>query len=78
MTNGSPVQRCQPQDGRRIEISAGAITCEQAYAAAARYDLQGQKYQNIDAFTCYTGTAQTAPIFLVCTSPDAEFSVSHT
>ncbi|WP_313675230.1 hypothetical protein [Mycolicibacterium sp.] len=69
------VERCEPQDGRRIEIHAGTISCAQAYSTAASYDLQGEKYQEIGLFNCYTGTAQTAPMLLVCSSGGVEFSV---
>lgn len=72
-----PVHRCPPHDDRIIEITAGAVTCTEAYATAARYDLKGEKYQHIEAYTCYTGTAQTAPILLVCLSGPTEFAVLH-
>jgi len=73
--NAYPVHRCPPDHDRVIEITAGAITCAEAYATAARYDLTGEKYQHIAAYTCYTGTAQTAPILLVCFSGPTEFAV---
>jgi hypothetical protein len=72
------VERCASQDGRQIEIRAGTISCAEAYSTAASYDLQGEKYQEIGAFTCYTGTAQTAPMLIVCSSGGVEFSVFRT
>lgn len=71
----NPTQ-CPPKDGRTIDITAGKITCDDAYSTVATFDWQGQKFQQIDGFMCYTGTAQTAPVVLVCSSDEVEFTVS--
>ena len=71
------VTRCPPKDGRTIEIFVGSISCDEAYGTVASYNWQGQKYQEIDALTCYTGTAQTAPVVLVCSSGDVEFTAKE-
>lgn len=70
------VLRCEPQDGRRVEIISGSITCAEAYATFAAYDLQGgPKYQHIGGFTCYSGNAMTFPQILTCVSDRAQFGV---
>lgn len=51
------------------------MTCDEAYSVAAKYDPQGLKYQDIDAFECGTGTADVRPLVFQCTSEDAEFAV---
>lgn len=75
VTASAVPQPCPPQAGYRVEITVGDVTCSDAYATAAKYDLQGEKAQRIDAFTCYTGTAQTRPLVFSCVSDKAEFSV---
>ncbi|MGV0851533.1 hypothetical protein [Mycolicibacterium phlei] len=72
------VERCDPQAGRMIAIVAGNIDCVTASRYAAQYDPAGAKYQVIGPFTCYSGTAQTAPLLFQCTSPvegGTEFAV---
>ena len=69
------VEHCPPQDGRRIDITAGVVGCAEAYSVVAAYDFSAGKYQQIQDYTCYTGTAQTAPVVLVCSSGGTEFAV---
>jgi len=68
---------CLPGDGIRIDIFLGALTCDDAYALAAQYDLEGEKYQDVGSFTCYTGNALTRPLIFQCAGPDGEFAVSE-
>lgn len=68
-------KQCPAQAGRRITITNGDLTCAAAFAIAAKYDKQGQKYQDIDAFECGTGTADVRPLEFQCTSEDVEFAV---
>lgn len=68
-------KQCPPQGDRRITITNGDVTCAEAYSVAAKFDPQGQKYQDIDAFECGTGTADVRPLVFECTSEDAEFGV---
>jgi hypothetical protein len=65
------VERCAPQSGQVIDITAGDIDCVTASHYAAQYDPVGEKYQTIGPFTCYSGTAATAPLLFQCVS-DAE------
>jgi hypothetical protein len=70
---------CPPQDGNQIKISGDGISCADAYSIAAKYDLKGEKYQEIDSagtWTCYTGNAETRPMIFQCVSGQAtDFSV---
>jgi hypothetical protein len=70
---------CAPRGGNQIKITGAALSCDDAYTIAARYDLQGEKYQKIDAavtWTCYTGTAETRPLIFQCVSGEGtEFGV---
>ena len=76
---GAAPKECPPQGANQIKIYSGEISCSDANVIAARYDLQGQKYQQIDSvdvWTCYTGTADTRPLIFSCVSDkNSEFSV---
>ncbi|MGV0720603.1 hypothetical protein ABQF17_17720 [Mycolicibacterium elephantis] len=69
---------CPPRDGYSIVIAAGDIDCVTAADYAAQYDRDGEKYQTIGPFTCYSATATTAPLLFQCvadTVDHAEFAV---
>ncbi|BBX03037.1 hypothetical protein [Mycolicibacterium moriokaense] len=71
-------EQCPPRDGLAIQITAGDIDCVTAADYAAKYDLNGEKYQEIGPFTCYSGNAMTAPLLFTCvanTEEKAEFAV---
>jgi len=59
-------EQCPPSNGQRIVITAGDIDCVTASRYAAQYDITGEKSQVIDPFTCYSGTATTAPLLFQC------------
>lgn len=70
---------CAPQGGNQIKINGDGISCDDAYAIAAKYDRQGEKYQKIEAagtWTCYTGTVESSPLIMQCVSgQETEFGV---
>jgi hypothetical protein len=71
-------EHCAPSGGQSIVITAGDIDCVTAANYAAQYDLNGDKFQTIGPFTCYTGNAMTAPLIFQCvadTEDRAEFGV---
>lgn len=71
-------ERCAPRFGQVIDITAGDIDCITASDYAVQFDLNGDKYQTIGPFTCYSGTAMTAPLLFQCvadTEDRAEFAV---
>jgi len=71
-------EQCAPGGGQSVVITAGDIDCVTASDYAAQYDLAGDKYQQIGPFTCYSGTATTAPLLFQCvaeTEDQAEFAV---
>ncbi|MBO0676944.1 hypothetical protein JRC04_05665 [Mycolicibacterium sp. S2-37] len=71
-------ERCAPRFGQVIEITAGDIDCITASDFAVQYNVMGDKYQVIGPFTCYSGTAMTAPLLFQCvadTEDRAEFAV---
>jgi hypothetical protein len=69
---------CAPANGQSVVITVGDIDCVTAADIAAQYDPDGDKYQHLGAFTCYSGNAMTAPLLFQCVAdtPDAaEFGV---
>ena len=69
---------CPPSNGQSIVITVGNIDCVTAADFAAQYDPNGDKYQHIGPFTCYSGNAMTAPLLFQCvadTADAAEFGV---
>ncbi|WP_006241839.1 hypothetical protein [Mycolicibacterium tusciae] len=71
-------EQCPPQNGMTVQITVGDIDCVTAADYAAQYDPNGDKYQQIGPFTCYSGTAMTAPLLFQCvadTADSAEFAV---
>jgi len=72
-----PVNHCPPQDQSQVDIVNGPITCGEAYATAGQYQAEGDKYQQIGPFTCYTGNAMTLPVVLSCASDASDFAVNN-
>ncbi|MFV9636445.1 hypothetical protein [Mycobacterium neumannii] len=71
-------EKCAPRFGQVIDITAGDIDCITASDYARQYDPNGDKYQVIGPFTCYSGNAMTAPLLFQCvadTEDRAEFAV---
>ena len=71
-------EHCAPSNGQAIVITAGDIDCVTAADYAAQYDPNGDKFQTIGPFTCYSGNAMTAPLIFQCvadTEDQAEFGV---
>lgn len=71
-------EKCAPRFGQVVDITAGDIDCRTASDYAVQYDLNGDKYQVIGPFTCYSGNAMTAPLLFQCvadTEDRAEFAV---
>jgi hypothetical protein len=69
---------CPPRFGQLIDITVGDIDCVTASDFAVQYDPNGDKYQQIGPFTCYSGNAMTAPLLFQCvadTADHAEFAV---
>jgi hypothetical protein len=70
--------QCPPRSGQAITINVGDIDCVTASDVAVQYDLNGDKFQRFDPFTCYSGNAMTAPLLFTCvadTADRAEFAV---
>ena len=71
-------EHCAPDNGQSIVINVGDIDCATAADFAAQYDPNGDKFQVIGPFTCYSGNAMTAPLIFTCvadTADAAEFGV---
>jgi hypothetical protein len=77
ISSADPGVSCPPQNLSQINIVNGPISCGDAYATAGQYQAEGDKYQQIGPFTCYSGNAMTLPVVLSCTSDAAEFSVNN-
>lgn len=64
------------QDGNQIKIYVGDVDCQDAYALARRYDLNGPKSQQIDSWTCVGRNPDTQPLLFSCDSDTGvEFAV---
>ena len=74
----APTAQCAARDGYQIAVQSGDLGCDTAYGIAAAYDRDGDKYQVIGDFTCYSAVADVYPIVLLCVSGDTEFAVSQT
>lgn len=74
----SPKQ-CDPKDQFKISVYNGALTCSDASVIAARYDLRGDKLQQIDSvdtWNCAAGVESTKPVIFTCFSDrGADFAV---
>jgi hypothetical protein len=77
ISSADPGVSCQPQNQSQINIVDDPISCGDAYATASQYLAEGDKYQQIGPFTCYSGNAMTLPVVLSCTSGTSEFAVSN-
>jgi hypothetical protein len=53
------------------------LSCADAYAIAAGFDLQGEAFQELGTFTCYTSPADVRPIIFQCADGDIDFAVSQ-
>jgi hypothetical protein len=70
--------QCSPQNGYQINVTVGDLSCADAYALAAKYNLDGDKFQDVGSFKCAAGNAMTLPTVFTCVSSAAEFAVSTT
>jgi hypothetical protein len=67
-------QPCPSPAGYQYEVMGG-VTCGDTWVVDA-YDQQGEKYQDIANFTCYSSTADQQPVLLTCASDQGELVVS--
>jgi hypothetical protein len=65
-------EHCAARDGLSVVITVGDIDCATAADYAARYDPNGDKYQQIGPFTCYSANAMTAPLLFQCVADNAD------
>lgn len=65
---------CPSPPGLQYEV-VGGVTCADTWVADS-YDYQGDKYQDIANFTCYSGTADQRPVVLTCVSENGELVAS--
>ncbi|WP_445166312.1 hypothetical protein ACTXG7_20955 [Mycolicibacterium sp. Dal123E01] len=73
-----PVQQhCPVRGAQQVDIVNGSVNCDQAYQVVDAYSPQGDKYQDIQGFTCYSGNAMTMPTVLSCVSGNADFAVNQ-
>jgi hypothetical protein len=74
-TGEAPAEGCRDGSGNEIEIVTGDVDCAAAQQAAAGYDLQGERVQEVGEWVCEGGNAQTRPVIFTCTGPGGEFVV---
>jgi hypothetical protein len=65
---------CPSPPGLQYDV-VGDVTCADTWVVDS-YDPQGDKYQDIANFTCYSGTAEQRPVVLTCVSENGELVAS--
>lgn len=65
-----------PADGVYELDIAGDITCPDAVTVAKGYDREGEKYQDVFDFTCYSAAFDVYPIVYTCVRGTDEIVVS--
>lgn len=68
-------QACPPGDTYALDVRG--ISCEDAARVASTYDFEGDKFQEIEGYTCYGAQADVYPIVLTCVAGDSEVVVSE-
>jgi hypothetical protein len=68
---------CTDSRGLRLDAVNGDVACDEMRDVAAAYDLGGEKVQEIRAWTCATGTAETRPTVFTCALGDKEFAAEE-
>jgi hypothetical protein len=68
--------QCAPQGAYQINVTVGDLACSDAYAIAGRYNVMGDKFQDVGSFKCASGNAMTLPTVFSCVSGTSEFAVS--
>ncbi len=59
-----------------VTVVRGDPSCAQMQFAVSGYDTNGPKVQELGAYTCEGGEADTRPVTLTCTAGDNEFTAS--
>ena len=67
-------QPCPSPPGYQIEVMG--MLCSDSWLFDAYNFEEGDKYQQIMNFTCYSSTVDQKPIVLTCVSSDGELVVS--
>ncbi|MET0450235.1 MAG: hypothetical protein ABW137_00225 [Mycobacterium sp.] len=67
---------CPPGDEYQLDIR-GDVTCEYAATVASAYEWEGDKYQDLYEFTCYSAQYDVYPVVLTCVRGDDEVVVSE-
>ncbi len=75
VADAAPTVQCAPQGDYQIQLY-GDIACADAYDIATAYDLDGEMFQEISVFTCYTAPSDVRPIVFQCAAGDTDFAVS--
>ena len=66
---------CPP--GGQYQLDVKGVGCEYAATVASAYEWEGDKYQDIYEYTCYSAQYDVRPIVLTCVSGDNEIVVSE-
>ena len=53
------------------------MSCDDASTVVSGYEWDGDKYQDLDEFTCYSAQYDVCPVVLTCVSGDREIVVSE-
>ena len=68
-------EACPPGDTYQLDVRG--VSCEYAAQVASAYEWEGDKWQDLYEFTCYSAQYDVYPIVLTCVSGDSEVVVSE-
>lgn len=68
---------CGTQGAYSVKVVSGQVPCEQAKSTVAGYDPDGEKVQEVGAYTCEGGEAAVRPLVVTCVAGDNEITASQ-
>lgn len=66
---------CPPGDTHRLDVRG--VGCDDASTVVGAYRWEGDKFQTISEFTCYSAQYDVYPIVLTCVGGESEIVVSE-
>jgi len=76
-TSESSSGDCGSQGSYAVRVVSGKVPCERAKSTVAGYDPDGEKVQEVGAYTCEGGEAAVRPLVFTCVAGDNEITASE-
>ncbi len=76
-TGKSSTGDCGSQGAYSVKVVSGEVSCERAKSTVAGYDPDGEKVQEVGAYTCEGGEAAVRPLVFTCVAGDTEITASE-